>query len=566
MKKLGMMVIAAVLLFTLALTACSSSGNNSGDKGAAPGTAAPSASGTAAAADSNLTPPGTYPIVKNKVTLRVMAIDNGRIEDIETNAFTKWYEEKTNVHIEWEFVPTNQAKEKLNLVLASGDYPDLIMKFDVSPSQLMVYGEQGIFLTLNDLIDKQGTEIKQVFEANPLVKEALTAPNGKIYSLPMYAECDHCSMPQKMWINQTWLDKLGLQMPTTPDEFYNVLKAFKERDPNGNGKADEIPLAGVMQAGANGIEGFLTSAFVYYDKENNNRLIVKDGKIEPAFTQNGYKEAMKYIRKLYADGLLAPETFTQDVNQLKKLVENPGVAIVGAAPALAPSTIAQIGSESRRWLDLKAVPPLRGPEGVQVTPFKPLLQYFASGMIITSATKHPDVALRWSEGFYNEETMKLAQFGPENVAWRDAKPDEVGINGKPATWTRLQTFGNVQNEGWAQINPTYQSREFRLGESAVNPTENQEVILYDETMNKYYPYIPDPSELIPQLWFTEEQAAQIVELKTTINGYLDQMIARFATGDVKVDEGWDEYLKTLDGMNLKTYVDIYQQAYDAVKK
>lgn len=73
---------------------------------------------------------------------------------------------------------------------------------------------------------------------------AITAPDGNIYALPSINDCYHCSMAQKMWIYKPWLDKLGLDVPTTTDELYTVLKAFKDKDPNGNGKADEVPLTG----------------------------------------------------------------------------------------------------------------------------------------------------------------------------------------------------------------------------------------------------------------------------------------------------------------------------------
>ncbi len=79
-------------------------------------------------------------------------------------------------------------------------------------------------------------------------KDLITAPDGNIYALPQVNECYHCMYQQRMWIYKPWLDKLGLKMPTTTDEFYEVLKAFKTKDPNGNGKADEIPLSGSIQA------------------------------------------------------------------------------------------------------------------------------------------------------------------------------------------------------------------------------------------------------------------------------------------------------------------------------
>src|SRR5690606_29174263 len=106
------------------------------------------------------------------------------IEDFETNEFTKWFEEKTNVHIDWEIAPAKNGKEKLNLVMTSGDYPDVILNMNVTPTEQLIYGQQGIYLALNDYIEKYGTETKKMFSNFPKIKKAITAPGGKIYALP----------------------------------------------------------------------------------------------------------------------------------------------------------------------------------------------------------------------------------------------------------------------------------------------------------------------------------------------------------------------------------------------
>ncbi|MEM7032854.1 MAG: extracellular solute-binding protein [Chloroflexota bacterium] len=160
MKHTRMSLLAVMLLVALAVAAC-----------------APGGGGDTSAADMDagmdggvsVTAPGTFPIVEEKVSLRVLMVQHPLVEDFETNEFTKWYEEKTNVHIDWELVPSSGATEKLNLVLASGDLPDVIMDFTVSPAQQTIYGTQGLFLPLNDLIEEYGVETKKMFDASPNV-------------------------------------------------------------------------------------------------------------------------------------------------------------------------------------------------------------------------------------------------------------------------------------------------------------------------------------------------------------------------------------------------------------
>lgn len=129
-------------------------------------------------------------------------------------------------------------------MLASGDLPEIIIGCNIRLDQLQILANQGLLLPLDDYIEKYGVDSDQVYTAYPQIKDLITMLDGKIYGLPHVNDCYHCSMAQKMWVYQPWLDKLGLEVPTTTEEFYQMLKAFKEQDPNGNGEADEIPLSG----------------------------------------------------------------------------------------------------------------------------------------------------------------------------------------------------------------------------------------------------------------------------------------------------------------------------------
>lgn len=137
---------------------------------------------------SNVTPAGTFPVVKQPVTLKVLMRGSSLIEDWPTNATTKWLENKTGVHIDWTIADENNYQQKMNLVLASGDLPDVLMNMDISPTQQVIYGDEGVFVPLNDLIDKYGENVKKIMQQIPAVKDTLVAPGGKIYSLPYVNE------------------------------------------------------------------------------------------------------------------------------------------------------------------------------------------------------------------------------------------------------------------------------------------------------------------------------------------------------------------------------------------
>ncbi|MCC2684650.1 MAG: extracellular solute-binding protein [Paenibacillaceae bacterium] len=502
---------------------------------------------------------GQFPLTSEKVTLNVMVEGVASVQDYSTNNFTKWLEDKTNVHINWQVVPSDpqQAAQKLNLVLAGGDYPDVIMNFNITPTTQLIWGSQGVFLPLNDLIDKYGDETKKMFKDEPSIKSAVTAIDGKIYGLPYVNINFHEHAKNKMWLYQPWLDKLKIKPPTTTDEFEQMLLAFKTKDPNGNGKADEIALAGSPQGAPLGT--YLLNSFVYYNaaNEDGQYLYVDNGQIKASFADAGYKDGMKYLHKLFAEGLIYPQSFTQDKDQLKRLGENPDAEILGAVPAFTQSFV-QNGSE--HFKGFTTLPPLKGPSGLRQTPWDEYL--FSQGQyVITKASKHPDVAFRLADLLYNEEVTMTAKFGTKDKGWSAAKPGELGLDGKQGIWTRNADWGKgVQNDFWGQTGPSYQSEINRNG-LAGNALATG---LYKETKKNYEPY--KAAKNVPPLFFSDQQSKQLADMKNSIITYVDEMKLRFITGDADIDKSWNDYLKTLDSLQLKAYLQLFQTTYDKTYK
>ncbi|TDF97490.1 ABC transporter substrate-binding protein [Paenibacillus piri] len=550
MRK-GVTALVSMLTATALLTGACSSAKQNGSE--------PEAGGS-----DQVTEAGVFPITKEKTTYKVMIKGSSIVENFATNEFTKWLEEKTNIHLEWEVAPEKSFQEKLNVALASGDYPDILINMSISPIQQSIYGKDGVFIPLNSYIDKYGTETKKMWGQVSYAKDLMTMPDGKIYSLPQINQCYHCSYGQKMFINQTWLKKLGLSMPTTTDEFYEVLKAFKEKDPNGNGKADEIPLVGAVGGPSTTIQQtqldpFIMSAFV--EKDFAYKL-VKDGKVQVAYNQPGWKEGLKYLNKLYKEGLIASQSFTQDKNQLKQMGMNPEAPIIGAVPAQNQGNFIEIDSE--RFKDFVTVPPLKGPSGVQSAPFQPY--YILQGQfVITNKAKNPAAAFRLADLLMSEEAALRSTVGRPGQEWDKAADGELGLDGKQAKWKQLTTFGKLQNVHWAQAGPSVRTNEFRLGQYA-DPKIPLETILYNESKKNYEPYQLDPKKVVPPLFFTNEQSEELANIEKAISDYRAEFFAKSVTGAVDIDKEWDNYLNTLDKMNLKRYIEIHQQAYDEWSK
>ncbi len=519
-------------------------------------------------------PQVTLPLTAEKKTLKVTVASSASVEDFSTNEFTVWLEERTNVHVEWEIVPAATDAERntaLNVRVAGGDYGDVLMNFSPQPTVLQLYGQQGVFQPLNDLIDKEGTFTQRAYKDYPLAKTAITASDGKIYGLGQVNDCYHCSMSQKLWINQVWLDNLGLQMPTTTEEYADVLRAFKTGDPNKNGKADEFPLSGSPLAWHGSLDEYFMNSFIYHPG-NKLRLISLDGKVTPIYTQDAWKEGIKYLAGLYKEGLIDPETFTRTTDQLRQVGDGNGGpdVIVGSVPAgwWGEFTTYTSGANGP-WQQFTAVAPLKGPAGIQYAGFNAYSAFSNAVFMITDKATDPDLAFKWADSLGHVEVTQRSIFGVLDRDWAWARKGENGIDGEQAWWRSITDIANVptQNAHWSQMGPTFRSTKTRLSQyvSPEAAPNDVEVILFNQTKDKYEPY-KQPSEMtLPPLYFSPDQAQTVAELTPTIQDYVDQTFAHAVTGQIDIEQVWADYITTLGSMGLDNFISMHQAAVDANK-
>ena len=163
------------------------------------------------------------------VELDVFLVQNPGISSVTDNQERELLEEMFNVEFDLVVTPAESLAEKQQLLLASGGYPSVFFMGRISRADQMKYGRQGVLVPLNPLIDKWGPNIQIAFEKMPTLEPAITTPDGNIYSLPGAQECYHCIYSQKQWINTEWLNKLGLEMPTSTDEYERVLLAARTK-------------------------------------------------------------------------------------------------------------------------------------------------------------------------------------------------------------------------------------------------------------------------------------------------------------------------------------------------
>ncbi len=532
----------------------------------APAAEAPAVSESAA----NVNPKGEFPIVKEPVTLTVLMRASNGVADFEENAYTQWLEEQSGIDLTFDVAPNSQteADQKFNLVVASGDLPDVIINFGTSLAEQQTLADQGLLIPMDDLIAEYGDEYAKVLEALPQINDVNSLADGKTYSLPDINECYHCTLSQKAWIYKPWLDKLGLEVPTTTDELYTVLKAFKEQDPNGNGEADEIPWSASVSGDWHGeITKFIMNSFVMSpDLSDDTFMFVEDGMIKASYAEEGWKEGIQYLNKLYSEGLIDPEAFTNDSTKLKALAENPDVPLLGFVQEGWPGMFLDWGSAtSTRWQEFVPVGPLKGPSGLQQFPESQYSLIGTGKFMITKDCANPEAAFRLADLMYSYEGTLRNAIGRKGEEWVDSEEGAESIIGGQAKYKVVMVYNEgEQSVSWNQAAPGYRSAEFRLAQE-FNPEDPLERYLYNWSKEIYAPY-GKPDMTVPPLVFTSEQSQKLGEYRTALTTLVDQMFASFVTGEMDVTTQWDSYLEELKNNGLDEYLSIYQAAYDAKYK
>lgn len=543
-KRRVFVMLASVLIALLA-AACSNQAEPqaSGD----PGTDSPPAEGAAngegaGGSDSGVAKEG-FPIVQEPIKLTFFA-GKSASAPADWNSLPVWqeYQKMTNIEVDFQLTPAESLAEKRNLILAGGEYPDAFHTARLTPTDLMNYGSQGIFIPLNDLIEEYAPNFKKLLEEHPEVRKGVTLPDGNIYGFPTYYDADFKSVliGSKLWYNQAFLDALGMKEPETTEEFYQFLKAIKETDINGNGVHDEIPYAA---SGYGSLLDELKGAWGLGNRGNvHNRVDIdpETGGLRFIPTHPRYKELLEYMHRLYAEGLLVENLLTITGPEVNALMDE---GLVGSSVANSPHAIGGVTIEH-----FVGAPALKGPYGDQIfsRARSPLIDLGA--FVITDKNPHPEATVRWIDYFYSEEGSKLFFMGIEGVSYIEKEDGTLEYTeeaqadpGKFVSWAG----------GWYPAMLT--AKTFKGGESTPESMAAAE---------KVAPYWPE--EVWPPFTYTEEELLRFNPLHTDINKYVSEMTDKFITGDVPFSE-WDTYVQTIERMGLSDYLEIYNAAYERYK-
>ena len=484
------------------------------------------------------------PLTDEPVTLRFAAPVRVEHTDYDKMWMFNKYEEITGVHIEWDLVPDAGWQERKNLLLASEDLPDVFFRGNMSATELTNYGvTQGFIIPLDDLIDEYAPNIKAILEEYPDVDAAIRL-NGKIYGLPQIIPALG-PRTNPMWINTKWLEKCGLDMPKTVDEFLNMCIEFTQCDYNGDGEANEYAInlrssdtsINNLYNGLYGMFGMRTLGVNsgWFDLDENGEY-----RFFPASER--CKEMFAFTAELWANGCFDPDFLTQSNAQLSaKALENQFGILGGVnSPVFCSEDV-------ESWV---CMPALTNEYGETMwNAVGSMLNNYGT-FAITKACERPDLAIQWADYFYSKEGVLLVYWGIEGETYT------IDENGNLA-YTALVTEDPV---GVGNFLPK---------SGSVMPLIQIPEIVYDFTQ---YTFIAQAAggELLKEfsptsIWYpvlTAEENTELSNIETDIDNYVKESRIRFMMGELNVEDDWDAYVEALNQMGIEKYMEIYSAAYE----
>lgn len=490
--------------------------------------------------------------LETPVNVTIAATRHDDYTEVGKTVVMQKMQDKTNVQVDWLDWPMSILKEKRGLAFSGDTLPDAFYgSYVMSNNDIVTYGAQDYFVDFTPYIENGSMpNFSALIEKDPQIMSDITAPDGKIYALPTIQLGEGKNLTSDtVLINKTWLDKVNMPVPTTTEELYAVLKAFDEAgDLNGNGKDDEIPMTFRYGDNNNGCWGLL-GWFGTPGGTSRVPVMGDEGKLVFAQATDNYKDAMKYFNRLYSEGLLDPEVFTMDTAtyNAKAIAEEP------VAGVLVSWSSYQVNNTITNGDEYVYLPPLKADNGTEPKWQTRAFAYNRTAAFLISAdSEHIAELVKWADMWYDVDTSIEAMYGGEEYVQNlgDGKYTMLpGADGKETTWSTRSAYcpGNdalsaVMPENF-QLEPKKQSQ--------IEKTEADEL---------YKPYLP--TEYYNEIWYaTTEESEDINNYRVDFDSYLDQMAADFITkGDV--DGKWDNYIQSLNNLNMPTLLEIYQAIYD----
>ncbi|WP_127590753.1 extracellular solute-binding protein [Paenibacillus lautus] len=468
------------------------------------------------------------------------------MQDMNGIAAYQELEKTTGTKVKFQHPPAGQEADAFNIMVSSGNLPDVVehgwANVSGGPDKAI---SDGSIIRLNELIEEHAPNLSKVLNEHPEYKKLITTDGGNIYVFPFIRGDEYLLTFNGLIIRKDWLDQLQLSVPETIDEWYEVLKAIKTKDPNGNGQADEIPL--LLDMDMTGINHAFVGAWGI-----TTGFYQVDGKVQYGPIQPEFKSYLETMSKWYAEGLIDQDYAATDGTLKDAKVTNNQVGAFSGYMGSSLGRYSELMLKSNPDVELVGAPnvvlkkgdtPLLGQKD---SPFN------GFGAAVTKANKFPAETVKWIDYKYGEEGHMLFNFGVEGVSYemKDGYPtytDEVMKNPDGLSITQALSKYNLASYS----GPFVQDRRYIEQYSAL-PQQKAAIETWMKAEN---------DRLMPIISPTAEESTRYASIMNDINTYYEEMVNKFIMG-VEPISGFDQFVQTVQGMGIEEALQIQQAALD----
>lgn len=531
MKKMAIASMTAMLAAATVAAGCSTKEGEtpkpSGGQSAQPS--------TSASPQSAARKPGDLPLTNEQAELRIATYDNLYTPKSYAQNLPVFQEieKRTNVKIKWEVFPSAQAQTVIDTMFAAGsNLPDIVF----GANDIAKLNEGGQIHDLKPFIEKFAPNIQKLYKEMPMVRALTTDPNGAILSIPIVALSE--DFRPTYLIRQDWLDKVGKKVPTTIDELVDVLKAFRDNDPNGNGQKDEIPLAFPP-----GFMDFIASSFDTHPR--GNFYPDANGRIEYVPITDKYKEYIKFLNMLYTEKLMDPSFATSTNDKFNAMISG---SVTGVAIQYMGNLVPFETSSKGQWTGFVF------PKGPSGKAYAERVAPISGGAVITKQSKTPQLAVEFIDYIMaTEDGKRFANWGMEGTSYKNENGKlsftDYMLNNKEIP-DPLRALGGNWNLPRVQALDT---AKILNGEKVSKLNDELKKIMVDAY----------PASQIPM---TKEEKASLNEGWADMETYKSEMVTKFIMGKANFDKDWDTYVSKMKQLGIEGKIKIEQGKYERYSK
>lgn len=489
----------------------------------------------------------TYPM-KTNVTLKYwFDFSSQYVKDFNDTPIAKELEKKTGVKVQYINPAAGTANDAFNLMLASGDLPDIIKRdwygFPGGPEKAV---NDGYIIKLNDVINKYAPNLKAYYNLNPDREKIVKTDSGLYYNFPFFRDKEW----QQVWfgpiVRKDWLDELGLNIPVTIDDWSTMLKAFKEK------KGATAPLAIDK-----GMWPFDLGAFAGAYGTKKSFFINGNGKVVYGPIQSGYKDFLTLMKKWYSEGLFDKNFSTTDGKILNANMTSgkSGASVNAAGGGIGAWMQATISSNPKYELIGAPYPVLNKGDKPMFGNRDPIGN--SDGAAITTKCKNVEIAARFLDYLYSKEGHMVANFGTEGTSYKleNGQPvytDIIIKNPEGITRSDVLSLHTLTRGSWAAI------QDEKVVECNMLLSQSREACkTWLETDQKKYD--------IPRITPTQEESTEMAKIMNDVNTYVNEMTVKFIIGTSPIED-FDKFVSQIKSLGIDKAISINQAAIERFNK